>query len=124
MTAAAFAILLVAGVVVSTWQAVRATSAEKMSKRAELEANQERVAALVAKQQALEAKTAAEKQRDDARLAAYAASGMGLAQRAWEDGSVVRIRELLEEVPKEAAGRKPAWSSSGSTCPACAIPTS
>ncbi len=38
-TAAAFAILLVAGVVVSTWQAVRATSAEG-AKRAELEATQ------------------------------------------------------------------------------------
>ena len=110
VTAAAFAILLVAGVVVSTWQAVRATSAGR-------EANQERLAALVAKQQALEAKTEADKQRrgrqqrdeadkqrDEARLAAYA-SGMGLAQRAWEENNVVRARELLAEVPSEAAGR-------------------
>ena len=34
------------------------------------------------------------------------ASGMQLAQRAWEENNVVRARELLEEVPKEAAGRK------------------
>ena len=104
VTAAAFAILLVAGVVVSTWQAVRATSAERVAKRAELEANQQRLAAEVAKQQALEAKTEADKQRDEARLTAYA-SGMGLAQRAWEENNVVRARELLAEVPKEAAGR-------------------
>ena len=104
VTAASFAILLVAGVVVSTWQAVRATSAEKMSKRAEFEAREERRAALVAKEQALEAKTEADKQRDEARLTAYA-SGIGLAQRAWEEGNVVRARELLAEVPSEAAGR-------------------
>ena len=97
VTAAAFAILLVAGVVVSTWQAVRATSAGR-------EANQERVAAEVAKQQALEAKVEADAQRDEARLTAYA-SGMGLAQRAWDENNVVRARELLAEVPKEAAGR-------------------
>ena len=81
-----------------------ATSAERMAKQAELEANQQRLAAEVAKQQALEAKTEADKQRDEARLTAYA-SGMGLAQRAWEENNVVRARELLEEVPREAAGR-------------------
>jgi WD40 repeat protein len=30
---------------------------------------------------------------------------MQLAQRAWEENHVARARELLEEVPKEAAGR-------------------
>ncbi len=118
VTAAAFAILLVAGVVVSTWQAVRATSAEKMAKRSEQEANKERLAALVAKQQALEAKAEADKQRDEAdkrrdeadkqrdeaRLAAYA-SGMRLAQRSWELNNVEHTRELLADVPSEAAGR-------------------
>jgi WD40 repeat protein/serine/threonine protein kinase len=97
VTTAAFAGLLVAAVVMSTLLAVWAKSAEKV-------ANQERLAALVAKRQALEAKTAADTQRDDARVAAYA-SGMGLAQRAWEENNVVRARELLEEVPSEAAGR-------------------
>ena len=74
----------------------------------------------MAKQQALEAKTEADKQRDEARLAAYA-SGMGLAQRAWEENNVVRARELLAELPR----RRPAETCvglSGSTCPACAIP--
>ncbi len=97
VTAAAFAMLLVAGVVVSTWQAVRATSAGR-------EANQERLVALVAKQEALEAKTESDRQRDQVSLTAYA-SGMGLAQRAWDEGNVVRARELLAEVPSAAAGR-------------------
>ena len=114
-TTAAFAVLLVAGVVMSTLLAVWATSAER-------EANRQRIAAEVAKQEALEAKTEADKQRDEARLTAYA-SGMGLAQRAWEENNVVRARELLEEVPKEAAAET-CVGSSGSTCPACAIPTS
>ena len=102
-TAAAFAVLLVAGVVMSTLLAVWATSAEK-SRSGEHEANQQRIAADVAKQEAVEAKVEADKQRDEARLTAYA-SGMGLAQRAWEENNVVRARELLEEVPREAAGR-------------------
>ena len=31
---------------------------------------------------------------------------MQLAQRAWEENNVVWARELLEEVPREAAGRE------------------
>ena len=104
VTAAAFAILLVAGVVVSTWQAVRATSAGRVARNAELEANHQRLAAEAAKQEAVEAKTTADKQRDEARVAAYA-SGMGLAQRAWDENNVVLARELLAELPTEAAGR-------------------
>ena len=97
-TAAAFAVLLVAGVVVSTLLAVWATSAETRGRPAATIASDE------AKQEAVEAKAEADRQRDEARLTAYA-SGMGLAQRAWEENNVVRARELLEEVPREAAGR-------------------
>jgi tetratricopeptide (TPR) repeat protein len=111
LVAGAFVLLLALGAIVAAWQAVRATSAERVAKRAEFEAKEERLAALVAKQQALEAKTEADKQRDEAdkqrdeaRVAAYA-SGMGLAQHAWEEGNVVRARELLAELPSEAAGR-------------------
>ena len=93
-TAAAFALLLVAGVVMSTLLAVWATSAERMAKQSELEANQQRLTAEVAKHQALVAKAEADRQRDEARLTAYA-SGMGLAQRAWEENNVARARELL-----------------------------
>jgi serine/threonine protein kinase len=50
------------------------------------------------------ARSDADQQRDAANQIAYVA-GMGLAQRAWEENNVVRARELLNEVPKEAAGR-------------------
>ena len=96
-TASAFAILLVAGVVMSTWQAVRATSAGREAHRLQIAAEKAGLAAL-------EAKKAADRQRDEARLAAYA-SGIGLAQRAWEEGNVVRARELLADLPSESAGR-------------------
>jgi eukaryotic-like serine/threonine-protein kinase len=96
-TAGALAVLLVAGVVMSTLLAVWATSAEH-------EANRQRESSDAAKQEALDAKYEADNQRDEARLTAYAA-GMNLASRAWEDNNVPRARELLEEVPKSAAGR-------------------
>jgi eukaryotic-like serine/threonine-protein kinase len=48
VTAAAFAILLVAGVVVSTWQAVRATSAGREARRLQIAAEQAGRAALEA----------------------------------------------------------------------------
>jgi WD40 repeat protein len=103
-TAAAFAVLLVAGVMMSTLLAVRANRQRIAAEVAGQEANRQRIAAEAAKQEAGEAKVEADKQRDEARLTAYA-SGIGLAQRAWEENNVVRARELLVEVPKEAAGR-------------------
>ena len=97
VTSAAFALLLVAGVVVSTWQAVRATSAERKARR-------HQIAAEKSEQSAMEAKAEADAQRDAARLAAYA-TGMGLAQRAWDDNNAERARELLAELPLEVGGR-------------------
>jgi len=96
-TAAAIVALLVAGVVVSTLLAVWATSAER-------EANRQRIASDQARQEALGARVEADRQRDEARATAYA-TGIGLAQRAWEDNDVIRARELLEGVPREVAGR-------------------
>jgi serine/threonine protein kinase len=72
--------------------------------RAEAEANRQRAVAEAARQEAEVARVEAEKQRDKARVTAYAA-GIGLAQRALEEDNVLRARELLEEVPREAAGR-------------------
>ncbi|HUY35213.1 MAG TPA: protein kinase [Pirellulales bacterium] len=77
MTVAAFAGLLVVGMVLTTLLAIWATSAQHEANR----------------------------QRDEARFTAYAA-GMGLAKRYWEEDNVGRARELLEDVPKEAAGRE------------------
>src|SRR5262249_11911713 len=70
-------------------------------------AERERSARLDADQQAQiaqQAKLEADHQRDQANLTAYAA-GIGLAHRAWQENDVVGARELLERVPKEAAGR-------------------
>jgi WD40 repeat protein/serine/threonine protein kinase len=94
---AAFVALLVAGVVLSTSLAVWATSAER-------EANRQRIAAEAAKQEAVDARGTADKQRDEARVAAYV-SGIGLIQHALDENNVVRARELLAGLPTEAAGR-------------------
>jgi WD40 repeat protein/serine/threonine protein kinase len=96
-TTAALVGLLVAGVVVSTLLAVRATSAEQ-------EALRERAAAEAAEQEARQARGEALRQRDAARRAAYAAA-IGLAQRAWQEDNVFRARKLLAEAPQEAAGQ-------------------
>ncbi len=97
VTVAAFAIILVVGMVSTTLFAIWATLAEH-------EANRQRIASDEAKREAGQAKIEADKQRDEARFTAYAA-GMRLAQRYWEEDNVGRARELLDEVPKEAAGR-------------------
>jgi eukaryotic-like serine/threonine-protein kinase len=96
-TATAFVLLLVIAAGVSSWLAVLASQAEAT-------ADEKREAADAAKEDALDAKSEAVKQRDKARLTAYAA-GMNLASRAWEENNVPRARELLEEVPQEAGGR-------------------
>jgi WD40 repeat protein/serine/threonine protein kinase len=90
VSAAAFVALLVASVVVSTALAVWATSAER-------EANRHRA-------EAVAAKVEADAQRDRALVTSYAAE-MGLAMRAWEEENVIRVRELLNEVPREVGGR-------------------
>jgi WD40 repeat protein/serine/threonine protein kinase len=97
-TAAIFVALLVAGVVLSTLLAIWATSAEH-------EANRQRVVSDEAKQEAEAARELFERQRDQARLAAYA-TGMGLAQNAWYENNINRARELLTALPTVAAGHE------------------
>jgi eukaryotic-like serine/threonine-protein kinase len=111
-TAAAFVVLLVAGAVISTLLAVWAKTAEREASRQRIASDEAKQVALDAERnaldaerKALDAKAEADRQRDQVSLTAYA-SGMQLAQRAWEENNVVLARELLEEVPKEAAGRK------------------
>ncbi len=96
-TATAFAVLLVAGLVVSTLLALRA-------RRAGLVAYSEQLEADAARHNAVVAKAVADEQRDEARITAYA-TGMALTRAAWDENNVARARELLAEVPKEAAGR-------------------
>jgi WD40 repeat protein/serine/threonine protein kinase len=96
-TASAFAFLLAAAALLSTILAIRATKAERTARREQLASDAARTAAI-------EAKTEADAQRDAARLDAYA-SGMGLAQRAWDENNVDRARELLAALPREVGGR-------------------
>jgi WD40 repeat protein len=94
-TAGAFAGLLLAGAVVSGWQAVRARQAER-------EAAQERDAASENEQQARASETVAQQKRTEAlaaqdqlRRTLYAAE-MNLAQAAWQADNLPRARELLK----------------------------
>jgi serine/threonine protein kinase len=115
--AGAFVLLLVVAAVVSIWQAVRATNAERQARldrdRAVTEqarADAEAVEATKQQQQAqVERNRAeanaerlrAEKQLSDQRL--YV-SDMRLAQRAWEDAQIGRLSELLEGQRPERTG--------------------
>ena len=82
IVAAAFALLLIAGVVVSVWQAVRATHAEHEAtrKREDAEAAEERAHTAEARWHRL-----------------YYAASMGLVQAAWESHDIQQVRELLAE---------------------------
>jgi WD40 repeat protein/serine/threonine protein kinase len=90
-TAAALVLLLLAGVTVSTWQAVRATEAEAAA-----------VAALGEKDQALKA-TAAALERERRTLYAYR---VALAHREWLANNVGRAKQLLAECPADLRDRE------------------
>jgi WD40 repeat protein/serine/threonine protein kinase len=86
--AGAFLLLLVLGVIVSTWQAIRATVAEGVAQQRKREADG--------------AKEQAEKRGDELaalnealRQAKYIAD-MNLAQHAWDANNLIRTRELLD----------------------------
>jgi eukaryotic-like serine/threonine-protein kinase len=100
--AGAFLILLVLGVVASTWQAIRATVAERAARSSEEAARSSEAEAQNHKHEADEAKKLAENRRDELaavndtlRRANYIAD-MNLAQHAWEENNLVRTRRLLE----------------------------
>jgi WD40 repeat protein/serine/threonine protein kinase len=110
IVAGLLALLLVAGVVVSTWQAVRATRAEgdavwqrNRAMEAEGEATMKRQQAEAAQEQAHTAEANAKGEADRARAAEqetrrqwYAAS-ISAMQQAWQSGQVARLRALLTE---------------------------
>jgi WD40 repeat protein/serine/threonine protein kinase len=110
-TAAGFVALLVLGVAGSTWQAVRATQAEAVAQANEnkanahaAEANQERDEAQRRRDevQALNEKLQATQAQLKGTL--YAAH-MILAQQAWEENFIGRVRELLEQHRPEIGER-------------------
>jgi len=101
--ACAFLLLLVAGVLASAWQAIRATAAERAALDNAKEARENAAIAREQHQQADDAKQKAEKRSDE--LAALNASLRGanyvadmiLAFRAWDENYIIRTRDLLEK---------------------------
>ncbi|MHC4518612.1 MAG: WD40 repeat domain-containing serine/threonine protein kinase, partial [Planctomycetota bacterium] len=97
------AVVIVLGLIVSVWQATVATDAKNEALRAKAEkdrqtqiAVQERDNALVAQRQAERQRQRAEASEQQAQNLLYAAN-MNVAQHAWEQNNVGRLRQLLEE---------------------------
>jgi WD40 repeat protein len=90
IVAAAFTILLVVGVVVSTWQAVRARQAEAQAVKAEREATEKRQEAEAAQERSQKAENRMRR--------LYYADRMGLVQAAWESHNLGKVRTLLDEM--------------------------
>jgi WD40 repeat protein/serine/threonine protein kinase len=111
LSASVSLLLLASAIGGPTLTVIANRNARKANENAQLafaESRRADSARTAAEQSATEAKRAkieADNQRDEARLNAYA-SGIQLAQRAWQENNVVRARELLAELPTEAAGRK------------------
>ena len=100
--AVACLLLLVAGVLASAWQAIRATAAEKLALANADAATLNAAIATQQKQQAKEAERKAESQRDE--LAALNEklrrlnyiTDMNLARHAWDENNVTLAEELLD----------------------------
>jgi len=99
---AAITMALVTGLVLSAWQAVRATKAEalaqdqrKLAGRNADEANAQRAVAEIETQKAKEEGRRANEQATLARRRLYAAQ-INLAFQSWEAGNIARTLELLE----------------------------
>ena len=95
--ASGFALLLLAGVVASTWQAARAKQgrASGPGTAPTFAATAERKAVIAARRIAKAKQLEAEAARQSLRRSLYT-SDMQLAQAAWESGNVLRMREMLD----------------------------
>ncbi|HVA45958.1 MAG TPA: protein kinase [Pirellulales bacterium] len=100
--AAAFALLLLAATAISTWQAFRATLAERATGHQRDRAEQEATRALLAERTTGRERDRAEAEAKRAQRHVYDAH-MNLAQNAWEDTRLGRLVALLgEHRPQEA----------------------
>ena len=97
---ASVATVLVLGVTVSTWQAIRATQAKH-------EANKQRQSADKSAQEARQAEQNAEAQRNVA-VKQRKLADMQLALQAWEEGDLQRADDLIE-ASRPAPGEAPAF---------------
>ena len=100
--AGVFLLLLVAGVVASTWQAIRATVAENraseqrdVAQRKEVEAIRAREETSTANDQLAVSNRKLERTTGDLRLGLYV-SDLNRAFKFWDEGNVQRVEELLE----------------------------
>ena len=110
-TAVALVLLLVAGVVASTWQAVRATRAEHAQARLREQAEEARASETRLRQKAEELGTTAQNQAKQISHQLYA-SHMNVAFQAWEKGDLAQVEALLAEhqpKPEEDDSRGFEW---------------
>jgi serine/threonine protein kinase len=94
--AAMFTLLLVTGVVVSAWQAVRATRAEVEAVAQREQATHAEREATMKRHEAEEAEARARAAEHEIRRQWYART-VNLMQQAWDTGQVGRLRDLLAE---------------------------
>ena len=92
----AVTVALVAGTAVSTWEAVAARRAREAEKIERLSAQRERDRANLARQRAEEERLRADQESATAKRHLYIAN-MNLAQQAWDQNNVGRVRQLLAE---------------------------
>ena len=104
---AAIAAVLVLGVVVSTWQAVRATQAKREAVDQRRTAVEQQTNAEAAKAREAEQRSKADAEKITAERHLYVAN-MHLAQQAWEQNNLGRLRQLLE-VTQESPNRGFEW---------------
>jgi WD40 repeat protein/serine/threonine protein kinase len=93
---AAVTIALVLGVVVSTWQAVRATRLEGQQSHLREAAQQAEAKAIAEERRATQEALQAKREKEAARQNAYLAS-MLLAQADWDNNNLPHLRQVLAE---------------------------
>jgi serine/threonine protein kinase len=120
LAVAVVGMVLLLGIIGTTWGYYRAERNAGLERLAKEEANRQRIASDEAKQEALEAKAEADKQRDEARLTAYASGCNWPSERG---------KRTISSAPASCSKRCPrrrlaesCVGSSGTTCHACATP--
>ncbi len=101
------AVALVLGIVVSTWQAVRATRAEGKAEKALVNESAQRQKAERAQASEAEQRRLAVQARELAQRNLYVAN-MNLAQTAWEQSNIGQLRQILEDT-QESPYRNFEW---------------
>jgi eukaryotic-like serine/threonine-protein kinase len=90
------AVALVAGIAVSSWQAIAAHRARTAEHQQRLAVQSERNKAQAAEQAEKRARLQADAQKAEATHLLYVAN-MNLAQQAWDQNNIGRLRQLLDE---------------------------